>query len=259
MKLTLNSVPPKPMRVKTVRLDDETRDILLRSDIKGNRLTLPEQLERASYQLVAKAIEAAGGKWNRKEKCHLFPEDVQKCMGMTSDTVEIVNQKQTFQQFYTPTEVANEVARMADLMAGYTVLEPSVGTAQLARAAVRYGVFWSSITGVDVDHKRIAELEVEGFKQLICADFLTCKPGANRFDRVLMNPPFSMGDDLKHVKHALNFLKPGGLLVAIVAASDKNKRWCPGEWVDLPALSFKQTGTNINTAVMIINKPDYCA
>jgi len=242
------------MRVKTVQLDDLTRDVLLRSEINGNRLTLPEQLERAEYQRVAKAIEAAGGKWNRKERCHLFPSDVRETMNLTAESVEVVNVKQTFQQFYTPTEIANEVARMADLEPGQTLLEPSVGTAQLARAAVRFGIFWSSITGVDVDPKRIAELQTEGFKQLICADFLTCRPGDHLFDRVLMNPPFSMGDDIKHVKHAGNFLKPGGRLVAIVAASEKNKRWCPGEWVDLPLLSFKQTGTDVNTAIMIIDK-----
>lgn len=240
------------MRTKTVKLDDLTRNVLLRSAISGNRLTLPEQLERPDYNRVAKAIEAAGGKWSRKDRCHLFPSDVRECMGISEDTIEIVNQQQTFQAFYTPTELANEMARMADLMAGQTVLEPSAGTGQLARAAVRYGIFWSHITCIEANPKLIPDLELNGCKQVVCADFLACKPGPNKFDRILMNPPFSMGDDIKHVRHAFNFLKPDGKLLAIVSAGPKQRRAFPGEWIDLPADSFKECGTSVNTAMVII-------
>lgn len=243
------------MRTKTIKLDDLTKSVLIRSIIEGNRLTLPEQLDRSEYQKVAKAIEAAGGKWSRKEKCHLFPQGVRDCMDITEETVEVVNQKQTFQAFYTPTEIANEMARMADLVCGQTVLEPSAGTAQLARAAVRYGVFWSHITAIEINQSLIPDLEIDGFKQVVCADFLTCRPGNNLFDRILMNPPFSMGDDIKHVRHALKFLKPGGKLLSIVGAGPKQRRTFPGHWIDLPQGSFKECGTNIDTAIIEIDKP----
>lgn len=250
------------MRVKTVKLDDVVLDILLRSAIESNRLTLPEQLDRGDYVRVAKAIEAAGGKWNRKEKCHVFPHDVRKCMAIDETTVEIVNKQQTYQAFYTPTAIANEVARLAELDPIHRVLEPSVGTGQLARAAVRHGVFWSSIVGVDINSTLWPELEINGFRQLICADFLKCKPGTNLFDRVLMNPPFSMGDDIKHVRHAMSFLKPGGRLVAIVGAGPKQrdafeKGHFPykAEWIDNPSGAFSESGTDVNTAIIIIDKP----
>lgn len=249
------------MRTKTVKLDDLTRSVLLRSKIVDNTLQLPEQLERADYVKVAKAIEAAGGKWNKKAKMHIFPEPVKNCMDIDEETVEIVNHKQTFQAFYTPDAIANEVARLADLTAGDTVLEPSVGTGQLARAAVRHGIFWSSITGIDIDRKRINELEINGFKQLVCADFLTCRPGVNRFDRVLMNPPFSMGDDIKHVRHALQFLKPGGRLVSIVGTGPKQQHAFKNghfpakcDWVELRRGSFTESGTLVNTAIIMIDK-----
>lgn len=250
------------MRIKTVKLDSVVLDVLLRSAIEANRLTLPEQLERADYVRVAKAIEAAGGKWNRKEKCHVFPSDVRKCMDIAEDTIEIINKQQTFQAFYTPDAIANEVARLAELDPIHRVLEPSVGTGQLAAAAVRHGVFWPSIVGVDINSTLWPELEINGFRQLICADFLTCKPGTNLFDRILMNPPFSMGDDIKHVRHAMNFLKPGGRLVAIVGTGPKQVEAFKhghfpffAEWIDLPENSFEESGTNVNTAIIIINKP----
>lgn len=249
------------MRTKTVKLDDLTRSILLRSKIVDNFLELPEQLERADYVKVAKAIEAAGGKWDRKTKMHIFPDCVKNCMDIDENTVVIIDQQQTFQSFYTPTEIANEVARIADLSAGQTVLEPSVGTGQLARAAVRYGIFWSNITAIDIDQKHVNALEINGCKQVVCADFLTCRPGPNKFDRILMNPPFSMGDDIKHVRHALGFLKEGGKLVAIVGTGPKQTRaFKQGhfpvrcDWMELPAGSFSETGTDVNTAIITIDK-----
>jgi type I restriction-modification system DNA methylase subunit len=38
------------------------------------------------------------------------------------------------------------------------------------------------------------------------------------FDRVVMNPPFAGQQDIDHVTHAFGFLRPGGRLVAIMAA-----------------------------------------
>ena len=47
------------------------------------------------------------------------------------------------------------------------------------------------------------------------ADFLECNGDLGTFDRIVMNPPFTNGDDIKHIMHALKMLKPGGRLVAI--------------------------------------------
>ena len=57
-------------------------------------------------------------------------------------------------------------------------------------------------------------------KEVYCADFLQCLPELGigdqhftelgRFDRIIMNPPFKSGLDLKHIGHALRFLNPSG-------------------------------------------------
>jgi hypothetical protein len=44
-----------------------------------------------------------------------------------------------------------------------------------------------------------------------------------KFDRVVMNPPFDHGADIKHVEHARKFLKPGGRLVAVVANGPRQR------------------------------------
>ena len=40
-----------------------------------------------------------------------------------------------------------------------------------------------------------------------------------QYDRIVMNPPFSEGRDIQHVRHAYELLKPGGRLVAIMGES----------------------------------------
>lgn len=249
------------MRIKTVKLDDQTRDILLRSRITDNFLELPEQLERSEYVKVAKAIEAAGGKWDKKARMHRFPEPVRNCLDIDENTVVVIDQQQTFQAFYTPEPIANEVARLAQIEGWHSILEPSAGLGALCHAAVRWGAKWTRISAIEANPRSVNALEINGFKQLVCADFLTCRPGVNKFDRILMNPPFSMGDDIKHVRHAMDFLKKDGRLVSIVGAGPKQHHafkkghfpWS-AEWIDLPAGTFKESGTEVATAIIIIDR-----
>jgi hypothetical protein len=89
---------------------------------------------------------------------------------------------------------------------------------------------------------------------------------AFRPDVVLMNPPFSKGQDVKHVTHALGFLKPGGRLVAIMGAGvtfRQDKRTnefrelvqaMGGTIERLPEGSFKSSGTMVNTVIVVIDK-----
>ena len=82
-----------------------------------------------------------------------------------------------------------------------------------------------------------------------------------------MNPPFAGKADVHHVMHALGFLRPGGRLVAIMAASagfreDKltaslratvDERG--GTMTALPDDSFKESGTGVHTVLVTIPVP----
>ena len=76
------------------------------------------------------------------------------------------------------------------------------------------------------------------------------------FDRVVINPPFDRGSDIEHIKHAYRKLKPGGRLVAICANGPRQQE-VMGEicsaWIDLPAGSFKEQGTSVSTAIVVID------
>lgn len=72
-----------------------------------------------------------------------------------------------------------------------------------------------------------------------------------------MNPPFVNGEDIKHVEHALTMLKDGGRLVAICANGPRQREQLmpqADQWIDLPEGSFKDSGTNVNAAILVIDK-----
>ena len=89
-----------------------------------------------------------------------------------------------------------------------------------------------------------------------CADFLTLNGELGQFDRIVMNPPFADGADVRHVEHARTKLKPGGRLVSVVANGPRQRAGLEpiaSEWIDLPAGSFKDQGTSVNAAIVVID------
>lgn len=111
--------------------------------------------------------------------------------------------------FPTPADVAARVAAYAELAPGLSVLEPSAGTGALVRA-VHEAEPGADVQPIERDARLADRMGCP------CADFLEIRPRPI-YDRVVMNPPFSGGADIRHVERALEFLRPGGLLVAIVA------------------------------------------
>lgn len=168
-------------------------------------------------------------------------------------TVQAVNQL-----FPTPKDLAQEVADLADVQPGDRVLEPSAGTGMLLGAigCKALGKPGGAMTAVEI-HAGLAKRLATEFPltTVINSDFLDmvgCTPDA-MFDKVIMNPPFEKGSDIKHIRHALKMLKPGGRLVAICANGPRQQeqlRPMAVKWKALPADTF--AGTGVNAALMVI-------
>lgn len=156
------------------------------------------------------------------------------------------------------------------------ILEPSAGNGKLAWAIrnASPAALQPEIIGCEIQPELCAGPLASGLvNRLYQRDFLTLSPEeTGLFDRIVMNPPFDDGRDIDHVRHALRFLKPGGLLVSIMIASteyrednrteafreyvaglwtDKYER----QWLDLPAGSFRESGTNVNTIILKCRAP----
>jgi hypothetical protein len=93
----------------------------------------------------------------------------------------------------------------------------------------------------------------------LCADFLQFDRSKYPVDRVIMNPPFINGADIKHIKHALTMLRPGGKLVAICAGGPRQVEQLKplaDTWEPLPAGTFEESGTGVNSVLLTIIKED---
>lgn len=159
----------------------------------------------------------------------------------------------------TPAPIAAQMVELAGIEEGMRVLEPSAGTGALLEAARRHR--GAITTAIELDGRLADRLRLT-FDDVRQADFLQCGQELGSFDRVLMNPPFNGGADIAHIKHAYSMLKPGGVLVAICANGPRqNAQLRPlaeatgGSWQTLPAGSFSNAGTNVNTAMLVMRAP----
>jgi len=164
-----------------------------------------------------------------------------------------------FNLFQTPEDIAARMVTLADIRDGQKILEPSAGLGRIYRA-IKQKTTASHITLVENAPQCCAELyrETEGDTgaRLIQGDWLEITPAETQgFDRIVMNPPFKMGRDVKHIAHAMKFLKPGGLLVSLCyngARQNRDLKPIADTWEVLPAGSFRESGTNAEVCLLTI-------
>lgn len=111
--------------------------------------------------------------------------------------------------FPTPKALAERVVAEARLMPGQRVLEPGAGKGDIASAIRAAGI---EPDVIEINGTLREVLELKGFR-VVASDFLTYQ---ETYDRILMNPPFEANQDIRHVRHAFELLRPGGRVVAIM-------------------------------------------
>lgn len=244
-----------------MRVDNEVMVVLGRAETLGNALTLTGKLDRNLYTKTNKVLEAAGGKWDRKSKAHIFADDASDRIGQIILTGEIDIPKDEFEFFPTPKDVVERLLELAEIFPGQKVLEPSAGRGAIAFACADAGGVVNCIELMEANYTFLAsDNRLNSVRNM---DFMAQAPEAS-YDRVVMNPPFSKQQDIKHVNHALKFLKPDGLLVSVMSASVIfRENALTKEFRDLvhsrnglieklPEAAFKQSGTMVNTVIVMI-------
>lgn len=244
-----------------MRIESDVLAVLSSAQTEGCNLFLTGQLDRKLYDCTNKVLEAAGGKWNRKARAHVFAADASDRMDqiILSGTVDVP--KDEFNFFPSPPAVVARLTELADIEPGMVVLEPSAGRGAIAFACHEHGAL--------VDCVEFMKANVDSLmgdkrcRAVSHCDFLTMEH-APVYDRVVMNPPFMKQADIKHVTHAHKFLKPDGLLVAVMSAGvefrtdNRTKTFLAliedrgGHIEPLPENSFKASGTGVNTVIAVI-------
>jgi predicted RNA methylase len=244
-----------------MKVEQNILEILERSALDGAMLRLPPtQLDRATYTAVNKVIEAAGGKWSKGARAHVFDGDAVDTIEPILLTGEYTRTKQDFGQFDSPAGVVDRVISLAGIQPGMMVLEPNAGVGNIVLGAEAAG---GKVAGIEVDAKRlhIAKERCVLEHGIRLTDFLACDPEPV-FDRVAMNPPFAKQADIAHVLHAAKFLKPGGRLVSVMSASVTFRTDAKSEafrsFINdrnaaheaLPGGAFKESGTLVNAVIV---------
>jgi 16S rRNA G966 N2-methylase RsmD len=222
------------------------------------------------YAAVNKVFKAAGGKWKSAQKVHVFPSDPREFFATALDTGEVVREQVLWQSYYTPEWAALDLCVFAAFEVGAHILEPSAGEGALALAALKKGA--GRVTCIEKNPKAVLKLQAlaatskGGIDPLIVeADFLSVHP-FEIYDSVVMNPPYTNGQDKRHVMHAMKFVKPGGAVAAILPHGGNSERTqLDREFIAftveyngklcmaLPSGTF--TDTAIETKIMLYKKP----
>ena len=234
-------------------------EIIEQGNTEENLYYLPSiQLDRKTYLAVNKVLENLGGKWNRKQKAHIFDSDISDRIDNVLLTGEVVDPKKEFQFFETPSELARQLIDMAEIQSGETVLEPSAGRGAIARHINRN----FSCDCIELNAENRVYLLENGFYVLGGDDFLQCR---QKYDVIVSNPPFAPRQaDIDHVSHMIDLANR--IVVSVMGAGitfrqnkktvafwDKVKQY-DYEMIDLPPGTFKASGTMVNTVILKVEK-----
>jgi protein-L-isoaspartate O-methyltransferase len=257
------------MAGRTKVISEVARLALAGVEVDGNTARLTQQLDRKVYLEVNGALSTLGGVWNKKRQAHVFDDVDDDLRSLIFDLVDTGTYERNPDDFFpTPATVAQEMCALAELTDDHGILEPSAGSGAIL-AAISKAVGHLNISAVEISDKRASELLQWGYAVKI-ADFLTLTPPMTdgmKYDRVLMNPPFSKGAAVRHVRHAMRFLKTGGRLVAVLPSSivqrqDREHATLRGEllkngrFIALPEGTFSESGTQVRTVLVVWDKPN---
>ena len=240
-------------------------EVLQKCTVEGMLVKLPaEQLDRKLYVEVASALNKIGGKWKGgKVMGFEFSSDPSTLLEEIAGGVKR-NIKKEFQFYGTSDELSDELVVLANITEKDIILEPSAGQGAIIKAIQRVIpkklVHWCELMSENQTHlRKISNAE------LVCEDIFEHKI-KNFYDKIVANPPFSKNQDIDHVMKMYDLLKKGGRLVSIMSShwkTSKNKKETEfREFIkktkatvkDVEAGAFKQSGTNVATVIVVIDK-----
>lgn len=238
-----------------MKIKNEVIEVLKKGRIEGNLLYIDEQLDRKTYASVNKILKDIGGEWSSAKGATIFKEDIEEIVCKIINTGEFVSEKKQYQYFPTPEDLVKEILKEVELKPEWTCLEPSAGRGNIAK-------FLPNCDCIELNPNNRQYLTDNGFN-LIHDDFMTFEPNKT-YNAIVMNPPFEKHQDIRHVTKAISIATD--LVVAIISASpmwrtDKESlkfrelvSSLKGSITELPEKAFKDSGTLVNTALVVVRK-----
>lgn len=244
-----------------VKLSEFWKKVLQESEIIENKLFLKTQMDRKQYVELNKVLELLWWKRNRKEKCHIFDTDnLQEAIDEVCDTMEIIDIKVLYQQYYTPQLLAKRLVELANPQDNEVVLEPSAWMWNIIQEIKNY----KRIIAIDIDSNNCNSIKTNLWNEDITVfniDYMDYCDDAVA-NKIIMNPPFTKSQDVKHILKAYKNLCEWWRIVSIASSSIQTRQWklydelkeLNPEFIEIEEWAFKESGTMVNSVIVLIDK-----
>ena len=205
-------------------------------------------VDKVIKEMVKNVIDSIGGvaqKGNEFKFDYCFSEVIDQIV-MTG---RIPNQK-SFQYYPTPPNIAAYAVEMAEIEDHHSCLEPSAGVGSIADLMPK-----GNTKCIELSELHAAVLKQKNF-DVVQTDFIDWADKTSlRFDRIVMNSPYSQGRYQLHLEKAASLLKSDGLLVAVLPSSCNGKELIAGlEHEYSPVFEGQFKDTSIDTVVVRIRR-----
>lgn len=253
-----------------VKVSDKSKQLLVQSSIIASLLMLPPMRD-SEYDEIKYIVEYLGGHWREKYKGFIFDADlgtVQKKLAhmLCIDSFKLSDDAvfKIKNQFYpTPDWLARQMVELGDIKKTDIALEPSAGQGAILKYIADKTKHYFS---VENNKENAAYLRQLGFRVNLTSFENYYTKVKHGFDKIIMNPPFANKMDIKHTVLAYNLLNPNGRLISLIAENsiyyeraithkfNNFLKTHNATITEIPHGSFKESGTNVDVIMIIIDK-----
>ncbi|WP_433407015.1 SAM-dependent methyltransferase [Streptomyces sp. CA-146814] len=188
----------------------------------GPTVRLRENSDTALSDKVHVVLARSGATWSWSLRVYVFADLYPH--GQAAEVIQRIVARQTAVRpdrgmVSCPASIAELLWSELPQDSGLLGLEPSAGHGALAAEGARLGY---SVDCYEVEGHRAADITRAGIARSVSvADFLTVEPRPE-YHAVAMYPPHRVDLAAAHVLHAFKFLRPGGVLGALVSCGIEN-------------------------------------
>ena len=267
---------------KVIKIRDKQIKVLKDAKVLNDTTVEFPTMTDNTYDSIKFIMEYLGYHWVEKYKCFKLYNSDETAREFTSKLNNLIKigeivisdtdefKRQT--EFYsTPKDIVKLMIDKIELKDGinYKILEPSAGRGNILEEIVKHTDDYIALEKNRVNYQTLID---NGYKAMNISFEIYAKRLQNKignieiFDRVVMNPPFS--SDIKHLILGFKMLKPSGLIASIISENsfyrnDTNSirlreyiKQYKKEVIELPSKTFASSGTNVETMLVILKKPN---
>jgi predicted RNA methylase len=241
-----------------VKWTDELREVIDQLQYDERLVFAPSGLPDNLQFALDWIMDSADGKWNKRDNGYVFFGQnpwmkINRVLASNFkyDQCDCVDIQQT------PVDVAKFIVEkigVRDMMC----MEPSAGEGIIVYQMIQHGAI--GCRAIEINQRRAKKCS----KVVECThqDFMDLDPERykTRFDRIVMHPPRTRGQDISHLQRALQFCKTGGKIACIMPAAHKTEvtqnvtQFRVNEVVDFTMETFTCLGKPIPTVCVFLTK-----